>query len=208
MTSDLPARLVDAAVASVRAGKPLADVFGEVVGLAAAEAPAPAWDDIATVDAAADVAKCVPWLQRQPEERPFPAGTSELWFGLYVVRGPVPGRFEATLALSAGPGFADPDWRLNQKWEAPGYLPALGLRSVMPLAAAEDDGVRAIVAGPVVFAYSLALAVAVLDGVDPARLLGSITSLGIAVGAPDGQTVTLDLTPDGLDRSSTTISSK
>lgn len=202
MTTDLHARLVDAAVASVRSGTPLADVVGEVVGLASAEMPSHVWDDILAVDVAADLAKATPWLARQPEERPLPADTSGFLFGLYVVRGAVPGFFEATVAWSAGPGYPDPNWMAEQNWDAAGYIPASGLRSLMPLVAEESLELRALVAGPVVFAYALGLVAAGLDGVDPGPILGTRPSLGVVVGIPKGETVILGaLTPGGLDRS-------
>jgi len=201
MSSDLHDRILDAAVASVRAGNPLADVLAEVVALAAAEAPSPAWEAIAAVDTAADVAKAVPWFVRQFEERPAPDDLAGIWFGMYVVRGNSPGRTEAATALSGGPGFPDAGWLADQNWDAAGYVPAAGLRSLMPLAAAEEPDVRAIVAGPVVFAYTLALAAELVDG-GGAAVLGERSQLGVVVGVPDAGTVVLGvLTPGGLDRS-------
>lgn len=202
MTSDSPARLLDAAVAAVRAGTPFAGVVEEVVGLAAAEAPSPAWDAIAATDTAADVARTRPWFLRQFEERPPPEDLAGLSFGLYVVRGAGPGRTEATLALGGGPGFPDPAWSSNQTWEVAGYLPAPGLRALLPLAASESPEMRALVAGPVVFAYSMALAAAVVDAPGTAAILAARPQLGVVVGHPEGEAVVLGvLTAAGFDRS-------
>ena len=202
MTSDSHARLLDAAVGALRSGKPCADLVGEVVGLAAAEAPSPVWDAIAATDIAADVARTRPWFLRQFEERPPPADLTGLWFGLYVVRGAGPGRTEATVALSGGPGFPDPAWLTNQTWEVAGYLPTAGLRGLLPLAAAEEPEVRALVAGPVVFAYSMALAAAVVDDPGASVILGDRPQLGVVVGLPGGDTVVAGvLTAGGFDRS-------
>ncbi|MGI8685171.1 MAG: hypothetical protein ACR2MO_08815 [Acidimicrobiales bacterium] len=201
MSSDLHDRILDAAVASVRAGNPLADVLAEVVALAAAEAPSPAWEAIAAIDTAADMTKALPWFVRQFEERPAPDDLAGIWFGMYVVRGNSPGRTEAATALSGGPGFPDAGWLADHNWDAAGYVPAAGLRSLMPLAAAEEPDVRAIVAGPVVFAYTLALAAELVDG-GGAAVLGERSQLGVVVGVPDAGTVVLGvLTPGGLDRS-------
>lgn len=201
MTSDRHSRLLDAAMASVQAGLTLAAVVGEVVGLASAEAPSPVWDAIRASDTAADVAKATPWLLRQFEERPLPEDLSWLWFGLYVVRSASPGRTDAMVALSGGPGLPEPGWRSNRTWDAAGYAPAPALRALMPLAADEEAEVRALVAGPVVFAYSLALVADILDVVGPG-ILGGRTQLDVVVGVPDAETVVLGvLTPAGLDRS-------
>ena len=202
MSTDLTDRILDAALASVRAARPLPEVLGEVVAMAAADAPSPAWDAIAATDTAADVAKAVPWFVRQFEERPPPDDLAGIWFGLYVVRGNSPGRFEAMAALSGGPGFPDPGWLADQTWEAAGYIPAPGLRALMPLAAAEDGDVRAIVGGPVVLAYTVALVAAVVEG-GAAAALGKRPQLGVAVGVPDGETIVLGvLTTTSLDTSS------
>ena len=202
MSTDLDARLLHATLAAVKAGKPFADVVGEVLGLAAAERPSPAWDTLAATDTAADVAKAIPWLLRQFEERPLPDDLSWLWFGLYVVRSSSPGRLDAMVGLSGGAALPEPGWTSNRTWDAAGYAPAPGLRAVLPLASAEDADVRAVVAGPVVFAYSLALVAAMLDGAGAAQVLGARPQLEVVVGVPDGETVVLGvLTPDGLDRS-------
>jgi len=202
MSSDLHDRILDAALASVMAGQSLADVLAEVVALAAAEAPSPVWEAIAAVDTGADVAKAVPWFVRQFEERPAPDDLAGIWFGIYVVRGNSAGRTEAATALSGGSGFPDAGSLADQSWEAAGYVPAAGLRSLMPLAAAEEPDVRAIVAGPVVFAYTLGLAAAMAEGGAEAAL-GGRPQLGVVVGVPDAVTVVLGvLTAAGLDRSS------
>ena len=201
MSSDLDARLLDTALASIRAGKPFADVFGEVLGLAAAEMPSPAWDALAATDTATDVAKAIDWVQRQFEERPQPDDMSWLWFGLYVVRSISPGRLDAMVGLSGGPGIPEPDWTITRTWDAAGYAPGPGLRALLSLVADEEPDLRALVAGPVVFAYSLALVAAILDTVG-VQLLGGRPQLGVVVGVPEGEMVELGvLTPAGLDRS-------
>lgn len=201
MSSDLHSRLLDVATASVRAGQPFAAVVGEVVGLAATDMPSPTWEAIAGTDTAADVAKATPWLLRQFDERPPPADLSGLWCGLYVVRSSSPGRIDAMVAMSGGPGYPDPGWSSSQAWEAAGYVPAPGLRALLSLAAEEEPDVRAVVAGPVVFAYSLALVAAILDDVGSALLVGGLAQLGVVVGVPKAETVVLGVvTPDGLDR--------
>lgn len=203
MLADLPARLLDAAVASTRAGNAFADVVGEVIASAAAEVPSPVWDDLAATDTAADVAGARPWLLRQFEERPLPDGLTSLWFGLYVVRSSSPGRFEAMVGLSGGPGLPEPGWTSNRTWDAAGYAPAPGLRALLPLTPTEEVDVRGLVAGPVVFAYSLCLVAAVLDAPTAAQILGGRPQLGVIVGVPDGDSVDLGiLTTEGLDRSS------
>lgn len=201
MSSDLDARLLDAALASIRAGKPFADVFGEVLGLAGTEMPSPAWDALAATDTATDVAKGTAWVQRQFEERPQPDDMTWLWFGLYMVRSASPGRLDAMVGLSGGPAIPEPDWTITRSWDAAGYAPGPGLRALLSLAAGEEPDLRAVVAGPVVFAYSLALVAAILDCVG-VQLLDGRPQLGVVVGVPGGQTVELGLlTPAGLDRS-------
>lgn len=203
MSADLHARLLDAAVASTRAGTPFADVVREVIAAAAAEVPSPVWDDLAATDTAIDVAGARPWLLRQFEERPLPDGLSSLWFGLYVVRSSSPGRLDAMVGLSGGPGLPEPGWTSNRTWDAAGYAPAPGLRALLPLTPTEEVDVRGLVAGPVVFAYSLGLVAAVLDAATAARILDGRPPLRVIVGVPDGQAVDLGvLTADGLDRSS------
>lgn len=202
MADDLTDRILDAALAAVAAGKPMADVVGEVTGLAAAEAPSPAWDTIAALDPAADVAKASPWLARQFETRPMADDITGLWFGLYQVRAAVPGMFEAFVNLSGGTRFPDPAWPAGRTWETAGYAPAPGLRSILPLTGGTPPEVRAVVAGPVVFAYSLALVATLVDGLDPAAALGTKEQLGLVVGDPEGESVVLGvLTAGGLDRS-------
>lgn len=201
MSSDLRDRILDAAVASVRAGRPLADVLAEAVALGAAEAPGDAWEAIAAVDTGADLGKAVPWFVRQFEDRPPSDDVSGIWFGMYVVRGNSPGRTEAATALSGGPGFPEAGWLGTQPWEPPGYVPAPGLRSLMPLAAGEGPDLRAVVAGPVVFAYTLGLVADIVDAGGPG-VLGTRSQLGVVVGPPDAETVVLGLlTPAGFDRS-------
>lgn len=201
MSSDLHDRILDAAVASVRAGRPLADVLAEVVTLAAAEVPSPAWEAIAALDTEADVSKAVPWFVRQFEERRPADDLAGVLFGMYVVRGNSPGRTEAATALSGGPGFPDAGWLANQTWETPGYVPAVGLRSLLPLAAGEEPDVRTVVAGPVAFAYTLALVADVVDGA--AAVLADRPPLGVVVGVPGGEAVVLGTVgAAGLDRSS------
>lgn len=200
MTSDLHTQMVDAAIASVGAGKPLAEVLGDVIALAEAEVPSPAWGALAATDTEADVASGTPWLVRQFQERPMADDVDGLLFGLYVVRSPVPGRTEAVVAMSGGAGFPEPAWLASQPWQTAGYVPALGLRALQPLTAEEDAEVRAVVAGPVVFAYALALVAAVLAGLDAPAVLGDRERMGVAVGVPGGETVVLgDLTSAGLD---------
>lgn len=202
MADDLASRILDAAVAAVAAGKPLADVVGEATSLAAADVPSPAWDTIAALDTAADVTKASPWLARQFELRPMADDITGVWFGLYQVRGAVPGRAEAFVNLSGGSGFPDPAWPTGRTWETAGYAPAPGLRSILPLTAEESPEARALVAGPVVFAYSLALVAALLDTLDAAAALGTKDQLGVVVGDPEGESVVLGvLTAGGLDRS-------
>lgn len=202
MSSDLHDRILDAALASIRAGSPLPEVLGDVVSVAATEAPSPTWEDILATDMAADVSKATPWFVRQFEERPPPDDLAGIWFGMYVVRGNSPGRTEAVAALSGGPGFPAAGWLADQDWEAAGYVPAPGLRALMPLAAADDPELRAIVAGPVVFAYTLGLVADIVEA-GVAAALGGRPQLGVAVGVPDGETIVLGvLTPGGLDRSS------
>ena len=203
MASDLHNRILDAAVAAVAAGKALADVVGEATSLASAGAASEAWDAIAAVDSAADVASASPWLARQFETRPMPDDITGLWFGLYQVRGSAPGRFEAFVNLSGGTGYPDPAWPTGRTWETAGYAPAPGLRSILPLTADTPPEVRAV-AGPVVFAYSLALVAALVDTLDPAGALGAKDQLGVVVGEPEGESVVLGvLTAGGLDRSGT-----
>lgn len=202
MSADLHARLLDAALASTRAGKPFADVVGEVIGLAAAEQPSPVWDALAATDTAADVAGARPWLVRQFEERPTPGDLASLWFGLYVVRSSSPGRLDAMVGLSGGPGLPEPGWTSSRSWDAAGYAPAPGLRALLALAVDEESEVRATVPGPIVFAYSLGLVAAVLDAGPAAQVLGDHPQLQVIVGVPDGATVELGvLTADGFDRS-------
>ena len=202
MSSDLHDRILDAAVASVRAGSPLADVLAEVVVLAAAEAPSPVWEAIAALDTGDDVTKAVPWFVRQFEERRPADDLAGIWFGMYVVRGNSPGRTEAATALSGGPGFPDAGWLSNQTWETPGYVPAVGLRSLLPLAADAEPDVRTVVAGPVVFAYALALVADVVDAA-AAAALAARPPLGVVVGVPGGEAVVLGTAgAGGLDRSS------
>ena len=202
MADDLHDRILDAAVAAVAAGKPVADVVSEATGLAAAEVPAPAWDAIAALDTAADVAKASPWLARQFEARPMADDITGLWFGLYQVRGSVPGMFEAFVNLSGGAGFPDPAWPSGRTWETAGYAPAPGLRSLLPLTAGEEPEARALATGPVVFAYALGLVAALVDTLDPAAALGDKPQLGVVVGDPEGDSVVLGvLSATGLDRS-------
>lgn len=202
MTSEAHRPIVEAAVASVREGKPFADVVAEALGSAAEAAPSPVWEELGGVDTAADVAKAAPWLARQFQDRPPPDDLSGLWFSINLVRGAVPGRNEAVVALSGGPGYPEEGWLAKQTWDAAGYAPAAGLRRLLPSVAAESAEVRALVSGPVVFAYALGLAVALLDAVDAAAALGARERLGVAVGVPDGDTVHLgELTAAGLDRS-------
>lgn len=202
MSTDLDARLLDAALASIRSGKPFADVVGEVIGLAAAAMASPVWDALAATDTATDVAKAIPWLLRQFEERPVPDDLASLWFGLYVVRSVSPGRLDAMVGLSGGPGRPEPDWTITRTWDAAGYAPAPGLRALLALAAAEEADLRAVVAGPVVFAYSLGLVAAMLDGTDAAQILPGRPHVEVVVGVPEGAAVVLGvLTPEGLDRS-------
>ena len=201
MSSDLHDHILDAAVASVRAGDPLTEILDQTVSLASAEVPAPAWEAIAATDTATDVAKGSSWFLRQFEERPPPDDLAGILFGLYVVRSNSPGRTEAAAALSGGPGFPDPAWLDDQNWEVAGYIPAPGLRALLPLAAAESPDVRAVVAGPVVFAYTLGLVAAVVDA-GGASAQGARPQLGVVVGVPDGETVVLGtLVSGGLDTS-------
>jgi hypothetical protein len=72
----------------------------------------------------------------------------------------------------------------------------------MPLTAEEEPDIRAALAGPVVFAYSLGLVVATIEAVDPDDVLGDRPGYGIVVGLPEADKVLVgDLTPSGLDRS-------
>lgn len=106
------------------------------------------------------------------------------------------------VGLSGGAALPEPGWTSNRAWDAAGYAPSPGLRAVLALASAEDADVRATIAGPVVFAYSLALVAAMLDGAGTDQVLGSRPRLEVVVGVPDGEAVVLGvLTPDGLDRS-------
>ena len=143
-----------------------------------------------------------PWLARQFELRPMADDITGLWFGLYQVRGAVPGKLEAVVNLSGGTGFPDPAWPSGRTWETAGYAPAPGLRSILPLTAEEAPETRALVAGPVVFAYSLGLVAALVDALDPAAALGAKHQLGVVIGDPEGESVVLGvLTAGGLDRS-------
>ena len=201
MSTDLDTRIIDAVVAALAAGKPFADVVAEAVAMAEAEAPSEAWDAITALDTAADVASASPWLARQFETRPMPDDITGLWFGLYQVRGSVPGRFEAVVNLSGGTGYPDPAWPSGRTWETAGYAPAAGLRALLPLTADTPSEVRAVSTGPVVLAYSLALVAALVDTLDPAATLGGREQLGVVVGEPEGESVVLGvLTAGGLDR--------
>lgn len=202
MTAEAHRRLLEAAVASVAAGNSIADVVADILRLAAEEAPSEAWDRLAALDPAADVATAAPWLQRQFENRPMPDDVTGLWFGIYLVRGPVPGRFEAFVALSGDSAWPDTAWPTKAAWETAGYPPAAGLRSLLPSTAGDPDEVRALVRGPVVFAWSLALVAAMVDDLDAAAAVGGRERLGVVVGVPDGDTAVLgELTAGGLDRS-------
>ena len=192
---------MDAGLQALRAGKPFAEIFAEVLALAAEELPSPAWDALAATDVGADVEKATGWLLRQLEERWPPDDLSALRFGLHPVRGPRPGRVELVVALSGGPGFPDPSWLANQTWDPVGYAPTQGLRSLLPLAAEASEDVRAVVREPLALVYVAALAAATLDAVDPSRILGDRPQLGVAAGFVDGELVLIGiLTAGGLER--------
>lgn len=202
MTTDLAVQLVDEATALVRSGEPFKTVHERVVALGAEGLPSPAWDDIAALDVGADVERTCAWLLRQIDERPPPDDLSGVWFGLYEVRGAVPGRFEAVAAVTGAPGFPDPDWLKGRNWEPPGYAPTTGLRSLLPLAFAGGPEVRGLVASAVVLAYGLGFTAAVVDAVDRAKLLAGRPELAVATGFADGNVALVGvLTPAGLDRS-------
>ena len=202
MTTDLAVQIVDEATASVRAGQPFQAVFDRVVALASEGLPSPAWDAIGSVDLAADVQRTTTWLLRQLDDRPPPEDLSALWFGLHEVRGPGPGRAEAVIAVSGGPGFPDPEWLKKKNWDPPGYVPAAGLRSMLPLSVPGGSEVRHLVGSAIVLSYGLGFTAAVVDGLDPARLLGGRPELGIATGFSDGNVALVGiLTSSGLDRS-------
>ncbi|HET7488786.1 MAG TPA: hypothetical protein VFJ85_12730 [Acidimicrobiales bacterium] len=196
--------LLEAAVSSIAAGKPFSEVVGDVLRLAAEEAPSDAWDALAALDTAADVATATPWLQRQFDNRPMAAEVNGIWFGIFIVRGAGPGRNEAFIGLSGDVGYPDTTWPSEAKpaWETAGFPPAPGLRSLLPSTAGESDEVRALVAGPVVFAWALGLVAAMADGVDAAAALGDRPVLGVVAGVPGGATAVLgELTAAGFDRS-------
>lgn len=202
MSTDLAVRLVDEATALVRAGEPFQAVFDRVVALAAEEQPSPVWEAIGAVDVAVDVDGTTAWLLRQFEARPPPDDLSALWLGLYEVRGPGPGRTEVFTAVSGGPGFPDPDWLAGRDWEPPGYAPAPGLRSLLPLAVAGGPEVTELVRSAVVLTYALGLTAAALDAVDPALVLAGRPALGVATGFSDGNVALVGiLSATGLDRS-------
>lgn len=202
MSTDLARHIVEEASALVRSAAPFRAVVDRVVELGGEAMPSPVWEAIAAVDVDTDVERAAAWLLRQMEHRPPPDDLSGLWFGLYEVRGAGPGRTEAVLAASGGAGFPDEGWLSKLPWDAAGYAPTPGLRSLLPLAATADEDLRWLVGYAVVFAYTLGLTAAVLDSVDAASLLGDRKRLGIAAGFHDGDIALVGvLTPDGFDRS-------
>lgn len=203
MTTDPTHRIVDAAATLVRSGTPFRELFDRVIALAAEELPSPAWEAIAGVDVGVDVDRTAAWFVRQLAERPPPDDVAALWFGLHQVRGPGPGKMEAVIAVTGAPGFGGPEWRKARSWEPPGYVPAAGLKSLLPLSVGGEPEARAVVATGVVLAYGLGFSAAVVESVGPERLLAGRSELAVATGFPDGDVVPVGtLTAAGLDRSS------